>query len=109
MVFKILPLIHRDQTEVELVLALEHHLLLGHLQKARRAEWGAECKKGQRWVLRFPILSVEDLNPPADVQTLHKNKNQGKFIFWMGNERKNEICDLLSWPAPVINFEDSFV
>jgi len=62
------PLVHRHQREVQLVLGLEHVLLVGDLQQAGRSEGRAVGEEGQWGLLRLAVLAMEDLDPSANVQ-----------------------------------------
>lgn len=65
-----LPLIHGDEGEVEFVFALEHDFLVRDLQQGRRAEGSADGEQRQGRLLRLPVLAVQDLYPPSDIQPL---------------------------------------
>ena len=43
------------------------YLLLGHLQQAGRAKWGADAKEGEGRLLRFSVLTMQLLDLPSDV------------------------------------------
>lgn len=61
-------LIHGDQREVQLVLGLEHVLLVRNLQQTGRAKGRAVGKECQRRFLCLAILAMQDLDATAYVQ-----------------------------------------
>ena len=66
------PAVHGDEGKVELVLGLEHDLLLGDVEEGGRAEGRADAEEGQRRILALLVLTVEDFDAAANVQTLKK-------------------------------------
>lgn len=64
------PLVNGEHGEVQLVLGLEHELLLRHVQQRRRSEGSAEGEERQHRLLRLPVLALKDPDPATDVQTL---------------------------------------
>ena len=68
------PGIEGDNGQVQLVLGLEHDLLLGHLEEGGRPERRADAEEGQRRVLRFPILPVQRFDSTPNVQALKRKK-----------------------------------
>jgi hypothetical protein len=61
------PGVKGNDGEVELVLGLEHDLLLGHLEEGGRAEGGADAEEGEGRVLRFSILAVEGFYSTSNI------------------------------------------
>ena len=70
------PLVHGHERQIQFVLALEHHVLLRDFEQRGRAERCAQGEQRQRWLLRFPVLTVQYLHSSPDVQTLKEKKNR---------------------------------
>ena len=65
-----LPLVQGDEGEVQLVLRLEHDLLVRDLQQGRGSERGAQTEQGQGGFLVLLVLPVKHLDLAPDIQTL---------------------------------------
>lgn len=64
------PGVEGNDPEVELVLGLEHDLLLWHLEEGGWPEGGTDAEEGQRGVLGLTVLAVEGLDLPPYIQSL---------------------------------------